>query len=141
MVVNIMNFALTITQVVTSEITQVLCFDKSKIVWTESYAILHQEYDKAYLLTQQKLKQTICGEIIKGVVLQRIDTSMVADMPISDEYISKVMEYQDNLWEMTEKYVAIKVDRREKMETIHKRSIQRNPDNPWKGRFHDESDA
>lgn len=116
--------------VIYSEITPVWCFDRSKSVWTEEQAILSQSDDIAYMLTSVTVKQTICGEIIKGVILRRADSNVVATTTsnIDDNVQSKILAHQDNLWEVTNDYVVIKVDRRKTMEQIHKS----NPENPWK---------
>ena len=129
------------TQVFYSEIVPVLCFDTIKSSWKEANAILHRKQDGdenqpeiAYMLTSLELKKTICGEIIKGVILRRINNSMTLDSSSSrnDEHSSKISAYHGNLWEMTREYVALKVDRRKTMEHIHKKSMQRNPENSWK---------
>lgn len=115
-----------------------LCLDKSKSVWTEENAILHLMHDAdhascqpevAYLLTSLTLKRTICGEIRKGVLLKRVDESVVSN---DIENRSKISEYNDRLYEMTDECVAIKVDRRTAMKRIHQSERHRNPENPWK---------
>ena len=81
------------------------------------------------MLSSLRLKQTICGEIIKGVILHRAGQDVINN----SEYSSKISEYQkDQLWEETEEYVAIKVDRRKVMERIPEDGVQHNPENPWK---------
>ena len=122
-----------------SEVVPVLCFDRSKSVWTEVNAILCPNGDGvdtrqpaaevAYMLTSFTLKQTICGEVMKGIVLRRMEDSNNVAL---DEDNSKIKEFPDNFWEMTDQYVAIKVDRRSTMQQIHDKSTRRNPENPWK---------
>ena len=109
-------------------------------MWTEVNAILHPKHgdgvdttrqpsaEVAYMLTSFTLKQTICGEVKKGRVLRRMEDGNVA----LDYDNSKIKEFHDNLWEMTDHYVAIKVDRRSTMQQIHNMSTRRNPENPWK---------
>ena len=118
-------------QVIYSELVPVLCYDKGNAAWTEANALIHKnggDDDVAYMLTQIVLKQTICGEVVRGVRLIRADRDL-ADV----ECISMVSEYQrNNLWETTGDQVAIKVDGRQTMTNIHTRQTWRNPENPWK---------
>ncbi|KAL7543668.1 hypothetical protein ACHAXR_013496 [Thalassiosira sp. AJA248-18] len=122
--------------VIYSDIVIVLCFDTSKSIWSEVNAILHQRQgreDIAYMLTSETLKQTICGEVVKGVILQRAkapDTG--AQCSINTDCRSMIAKYHDNnLWETTKDYVAIKVDRRKTIKYIHSKA-PRNSENPWK---------
>lgn len=119
-------------QVHRTEIRSVLCFDESNSTWSDANAIVHRKHgddyecqpEFAYMLTQFTLKRTICGEIIKGVLIK----------PLLDDGRNeqKISEHNSNLWQMTGEEVAIKIDRRKSMEMIHKVGIQHNPENPWK---------
>ena len=124
-------------QVIHSDLVEVICFDTNKSMWVEAKGIVHlkqvgDQSDIAYMLTSIVLKQTICGEVIKGIILRRTNRdppSAEEESPDNNDSIKHV----SNLWETTDKYVAIKVDRRKTMEKIHnKHALHSNPENPWK---------
>jgi serine/threonine protein kinase len=123
--------------VLKSEIASVKYFDCENSEWKEGTALLSgDESDTAYLFTAIFLKQTICGVVMKGIVLQRF-----ADAEDSDPTIpakngtarTSIRHNGDITWEKTNHHVAIKVDKRSVMQRIHNgKSTYRNPENPWK---------
>ena len=106
-----------------SEITSVKYLDFQSKKCSEGTALLsasaeHKDDDAAYLLTAVCLKQTICGVVMKGIVLRRRHLSVESNDPI--------------VWESTDEYVAIKIDKRSVMQRLHNGKCIRNPENPWK---------
>lgn len=120
---------------ISSNITQILCFHKGTGTWSEERALVQQNPkseksvpsdDVAYMLTSIRIRQTVCGEIVKGVILQRYDQT-------ESSYSTMETKTSDSKWETTDEYVAIKVDRRRTMQQLHSaKLLQRNPENPWK---------
>jgi serine/threonine protein kinase len=118
--------------VLKSEVSCVKYYDVANSQLKEGTALLstdaREEQDTAYLLTAICLKQTICGVVMKGIVLQRRKKQLDGSVIIQNN--SDIVS-----WESTNEYVAIKVDKRSVMQRLHhngKSSSIKNPENPWK---------
>ena len=125
--------------VVRTKIVTGLCWKRSCGKWIEGSVLLQytteDEYahlDIGYMFTPLTLRQTLCGEIIKGVKVKKIDSKNVK-YEHNDDFESMMRENVGNLWEMTDEFVVIKVDRRQSMQRLHDtHSTVTNPENPWK---------
>jgi serine/threonine protein kinase len=129
--------------VLKSEIASVKYYDRENSKWKEGTALLSgDESDTAYLFTAIFLKQTICGVVMKGIVLRRKkladadeDSDPATEAKNGTPRTSLIQHNGDitTTWEKTNKYVAIKVDKRSVMQRLHNgKSTYRNPENPWK---------
>eukprot|EP00804_Cyclotella_cryptica_P028953 CCRYP_012368-RA/>CCRYP_012368-RA protein AED:0.03 eAED:0.03 QI:174/1/1/1/1/1/2/347/356 len=126
-------------RVIRSKIVPGLCWKRSSGHWSKGNVLLHYtsedefEYlDVGYMFTPLTLRQTLCGEIIKGIKVKKIDSTSVK-CEHNDVLESIMGENVDNLWETTDELVVIKVDRRQSMKRLHDtQSTVTNPENPWK---------
>lgn len=124
---------------VRTKIVTGLCWKRSCGKWRKASVLLHctsedanAHLDIAYMFTPLTLKQTLCGEIIKGVKVKKIDSENMK-YEHNDDLESMMRENVANLWEMTNEFVIIKVDRRQSMQRLHDaHSTVTNPENPWK---------
>lgn len=130
-------------QVLKAYIELVNYFDSESSKWKKGTALLAgDESDTAYLFTAVCLKQTICGVVIRGIVLRRrkLDVTNECDKAndSNDKPLVALMNKQlnvngDRTWEKTNQYVAIKVDKRSVIMRLHDgKTTHRNPENPWK---------
>ena len=126
--------------VLKADISSLKYFDSESSKWKEGTALLSgDEPDTAYLFTAICLKQTICGVVMRGIVLRRrkffeandCDPTVEAKNGIPQ---TNIMHNGDDIsWEKTDQYVAIKVDKRSVMQRLHNgNTTYRNPENPWK---------
>lgn len=92
--------------------------------------------NNAYMITSFILKRTICGKIVKGFVLKRLDASSfktVADGHLVEESSACYEGSLGSVWEKSDDVIAIKIDYRQVMKRLHSENhLKRNPENPWK---------
>lgn len=126
--------------VIRSKVMTGLCFSRSSGKWSKEHILFHNTacHDEpactGYMLTPNKLKHTICGEIFKGVKVTKVDASEARRLSTGNDGIRSIMyEHKESLWLSTEEDVAVKVDRRLSIRRLHnEHSTVTNPENPWK---------
>ncbi len=127
--------------VLKADIAPVKYFDSDSSKWKEGTALqAGGEVDTAYLFTAICLKQTICGVVMRGIVLRRRKLEVTNECNetkgSNDGVSAKLLNIQLNevrAWEKTSQYVAIKVDKRSVIMRLHNgKTTHRNPENPWK---------
>lgn len=117
-----------------SKVVTGLCLTKPTGKWNKEKVLLcvndHDEGTHVgYVLTPIRLKQTICGEIIKGIKLMKVD----ANRCNVEHGECLAHESKQTFWVMTRESVAIKINRRHSMQLLHNiSSTVTNPENPWK---------
>lgn len=125
--------------VIRSKVITGLCFVASSGKWSEERVLIHktsqdecERHEVGYMLTSIRLRQTLCGEIMKGCIVKRFDGNEMS-YPSIDCLPAVARENIDSLWKTTNDNVAIKIDRRKQMKRLHnKNSTLINPENPWK---------
>ena len=126
--------------VIQSKVVTGLCFSRSTGKWSKEHILFqnstcHDEPACAgYMLTPIKLKYTICGEIIKGIKVTKIDTSEAKLISTDiDGVQSIIFEHTENLWLSSDESVVVKIDQRRSIQRLHnEHSTVTNPENPWK---------